>query len=29
VFVYLIFNASQEPVHVYDNIQIYKTHFYS
>lgn len=29
VFVYLIFNASQEPVYVYDNIQIYKTHFYS
>jgi len=29
VFVYLIFNASQEPIHVYDNIQIYKTHFYS
>jgi hypothetical protein len=29
VFVYLIFNASQEPVHVYDNVQIYKTHFYS
>ncbi len=29
VFVYLIFNSSQEPVHVYDNIQIYKTHFYS
>ena len=29
VFIYLIFNASQEPVHVYDNIQIYKTHFYS
>jgi hypothetical protein len=28
-FVYLIFNASQEPVYVYDNIQIYKTHFYS
>lgn len=28
-FIYLIFNASQEPVHVYDNIQIYKTHFYS
>lgn len=28
-FVYLIFNASQEPIHVYDNIQIYKTHFYS
>ena len=28
-FVYLIFNASQEPLHVYDNIQIYKTHFYS
>jgi len=29
VFVYLIFNASQEPVYVYDNIQVYKTHFYS
>lgn len=29
VFVYFIFNSSQEPVHVYDNIQIYKTHFYS
>lgn len=29
VFVYLIFNASQEPIYVYDNIQIYKTHFYS
>jgi len=28
-FVYLIFNANQEPVHMYDNIQIYKTHFYS
>ncbi len=28
-FIYLIFNASQEPIHVYDNIQIYKTHFYS
>ena len=28
-FVYLIFNASQEPIHTYDNIQIYKTHFYS
>ena len=28
-FVYLIFNASQEPIYVYDNIQIYKTHFYS
>lgn len=29
VFVYLIFNASQEPMYVYDTIQIYKTHFYS
>jgi len=29
VFVYFIFNASQEPINVYDNIQIYKTHFYS
>lgn len=29
IFVYLIFNANQEPVYVYDNIQIYKTHFYS
>ncbi len=28
-FIYLIFNANQEPVHMYDNIQIYKTHFYS
>jgi hypothetical protein len=28
-FVYLIFNASQEPLLVYDNVQIYKTHFYS
>jgi len=28
-FVYLILNANQEPVYVYDNIQIYKTHFYS
>jgi hypothetical protein len=28
-FIYLIFNASQEPIYVYDNIQIYKTHFYS
>jgi len=27
--VYFIFNASQEPINVYDNIQIYKTHFYS
>ena len=29
VFVYLIFNSSQEPVYVYDNIQIYKSHLYS
>lgn len=29
VFIYLIFNASQEPMHVYDNIQVYKTHLYS
>ena len=29
VFVYLIFNASQEPVYMYDNLQVYKTHFYS
>lgn len=28
-FIYLIFNANQEPIYVYDNIQIYKTHFYS
>lgn len=28
-FLYLTLNASQEPVHTYDNIQIYKTHFYS
>lgn len=28
-FIYFILNANQEPVHVYDNIQIYKTHFYS
>ena len=29
VFVYLIFNSSQEPIHMYDNLQIYKTHLYS
>lgn len=29
VFIYLTLNASQEPIHVYDNVQIYKTHFYS
>lgn len=29
VFMYLTLNASQEPVHVYDNVQMYKTHFYS
>lgn len=28
-FVYLLFNANQEPVHMYDNVQIYKTHLYS
>jgi hypothetical protein len=28
-FFYLIINASQEPIYMYDNIQIYKTHFYS
>lgn len=28
-FIYFIFNANQEPVHMYDNVQIYKTHFYS
>lgn len=28
-FVYFIFNANQEPVHMYDNVQIYKTHLYS
>ncbi len=28
-FFYLILNANQEPVYVYDNIQVYKTHFYS
>ncbi len=28
-FTYCILNASQEPVYVYDNIQVYKTHFYS
>ena len=29
VFVYLIFNSSQEPIHMYDNLQVYKTHLYS
>jgi len=29
IFVYLIFNSSQEPIHMYDNLQIYKTHLYS
>lgn len=28
-FIYFIFNASQEPFYVYDNIQLYKTHYYS
>ncbi len=28
-FLYLILNSNQEPVYVYDNIQVYKTHFYS
>lgn len=29
VFIYLIFNASQEPVYMYDNLQVYKTHLFS
>ena len=29
VFFYFILNANQEPVHMYDNTQIYKTHMYS
>ena len=29
IFFYLIMNANQEPVHMYDNVQIYKTHMYS
>ena len=29
VFIYLIFNASQEPIYMYDNLQIYKTHLFS
>jgi len=29
IFIYFMFNASQEPMYVYDTIQIYKTHFYS
>lgn len=29
IFLYLILNANQEPVYVYDNVQLYKTHFYS
>jgi len=29
VFVYLILNANQEPVYVYDNIQVFKTHLFS
>jgi len=28
-FFYLTINASQEPVYMYDNSQLYKTHFYS
>ena len=28
-FFYLTLNANQEPVYMYDNIQLYKTHFYS
>ena len=28
-FLYLILNANQEPVYVYDNVQVFKTHFYS
>ena len=29
VFIYLTLNASQEPIHMYDTLQIHKTHFYS
>ena len=29
VFVYLLLNANQEPIHMYDNLQVYKTHLYS
>ena len=29
VFIYLTVNSSQEPIYVYDNAQLYKTHFYS
>ena len=28
-FFYLILNANQEPVYMYDNTQLFKTHFYS
>ena len=28
-FIYLILNANQEPVYMYDNVQVFKTHFYS
>lgn len=29
IFIYLTLNSNQEPVFIYDNIQIYKKHFYS
>ncbi len=29
IFVYLTINANQEPVYMYDNLQIYKTHLFS
>lgn len=29
IFFYLILNANQEPVYMYDNVQVFKTHFYS
>ena len=28
-FIYLILNANQEPAYMYDNVQVFKTHFYS
>ena len=29
IFLYLTLNANQEPVYMYDNSQIYKTHLFS
>lgn len=29
IFIYLTVNANQEPVYMYDNLQIYKTHLFS